>query len=94
MYDNPGSLKDLCIDYVCDNIEKLYFAEQMSEMDLLPSESEYMFIDRNTYLPMEVSEILLTKLSLRNKLNDEILSLFSNKNVYLRFVICVKYLPI
>lgn len=87
MYDNPGSLKDLCIDYVCNNIEKLYFAEQMREMDLLPSESEYMFIDRNTYLPMEVSEILLTTLSLRNKLNDEILSLFSNKNVYLRFVI-------
>lgn len=86
MYDNPGTLKDLCIDYVCDNIEKLYMAEQISETDLQPSESEYMFIDNNAYLPMEVSEILLTKLSIRNKLNDEILSLFSHKNVYLRFV--------
>jgi len=86
MYDNPETLKDLCIDYVCDNIEKLYMAEQISVTDLQPSEPEYMFTDRNVYLPMEVSEILLTKLSVRNKLNDEIISLFSHKNVYLRFV--------
>lgn len=86
MYDNPESLKDLCIDYVCNNIEKLFMAEQMSETNLQLSEPEYIFIDRNAYLPMEVSEILLTKLSVRNKLSDEILSLFSHKNVYLRFV--------
>lgn len=86
MYDNPETLKDLCIDYVCNNIEKLYMAEQISETDLISSDPEYMFIDKNVYLPMEVSEILLTKLSIRNKLNDEILSLFSHKNVYLRFV--------
>jgi len=86
MYANPETLKDLCIDYVCDNIEKLYMAEQISETDLQPSEPEYMFIERNVYLPMEVSEMLLTKLSVRNKLNDEILSLFSHKNVYLRYV--------
>jgi len=90
MYANPETLKDLCIDYVCDNIEKLYMAEQISETDLQPSEPEYMFIDRNVYLPMEVSEVLLTKLSVRNKLNDEILSLFSNKNVYLRYVYIYK----
>lgn len=86
MYDNPGTLKNLCIDYVCDNIEKLYIAEQISETDMQPSESDYTFIDTNAYLPMEVSEILLTNLSIRNKLNDEILSLFNHKNVYLRFV--------
>lgn len=86
MYDNPGTLKDLCIDYVCDNIEKLYMAEQISETELQPSEPEFMFVDSNSYLPMELSEILLTKLSIRNKLNDEILSVFSHKNVYLRFV--------
>jgi len=86
MYANPETLKDLCIDYVCDNIEKLYMAEQISETDLQPSEPEYMFIERNVYLPMEVSEMLLTQLSVRNKLNDEILSLFSHKNVYLRYV--------
>lgn len=98
MYDNPGSLRDLCIDFVCDNIEKLFFADQNSGNELPPSEHElfcasepeYMFIDKNIFLPMEVSETLLTKLSLRNKLNDEILSLFSNKNVYLRFVIFFK----
>lgn len=84
MYANPETLKDLCIDYVCDNIEQLYMSEQISETDLQASEPEYMFIERNVYLPMEVSEMLLTKLSLRNKLNDEILSLFSHKNVYLR----------
>jgi len=87
MYDNPETLKDLCIDYVCNNIEKLYTCEQISEIDLQISEPKYMFIDHNVYLPMEVSEILLTKLSVRNKLNDEILSLFSYKNVYLRFVV-------
>lgn len=86
MYANPETLKDLCIEFVCDNIEKLYMAEQISETDLQPSEPEYLFFDSNIYLPMEVSEILLTKLSVRNKLNDEILSLFNHKNVYLRFV--------
>lgn len=87
MYENPESLKDLCIDFVCNNIEKLYMAEQqISDTDTQTFEPEYMFVDHNTYLPMEVSEILLTKLSLRNKLNDEILSVFNNKNVYLRFV--------
>lgn len=86
MYDNPETLKDLCINYLCNNIEKIYIAEQTSKNDSQPSEPEYMFFDRNAYLPMEVSEILLTKLSVRNKLNDEILSLFSHKNVYLRFV--------
>lgn len=86
MYVNPETLKDLCIDYVCNNIEQLYMVEQISETDFQPSEPEYTFIDRNVYLPMEVSEALLTKLSARNKLNDEIISLFSHKNVYLRFV--------
>lgn len=86
MYVNPESLKDLCIDYVCDNIEKLYIEKQNITTDFPPSEPEYFFIDRNVYLPMEVSELLLTKLSVRNKLNDKILSLFSHKNVYLRFV--------
>lgn len=86
MYDNPKKLKDLCIKYVCNNIEKVYMAEQISETDLQPSEPEYMFIDSNVYLPMEISEILLTNLSIQNKLNDEVLSLFSHKNVYLRFV--------
>ncbi|XP_050440716.1 protein zyg-11 homolog B-like [Adelges cooleyi] len=90
MYDNPGTLRDLCIDYVCDNIEKLYMAEQISVTDSQPSELEYMFIDSNVYLPMEISEVLLTKLSERNKLNDETLSLFSHKNVYLRNVVLPK----
>ncbi|XP_015380158.1 PREDICTED: protein zyg-11 homolog B-like [Diuraphis noxia] len=90
MYATPETLKDLCIDYICDNIEKLYMAGEKSETDLQPSEPEYMFIDSNVYLPMEVSEMLLTKLSVRNKLNDEILSLFSHKNVYLRNVILPK----
>lgn len=90
MYATPETLKDLCIDYVCDNIEKLYMAGEKSETDLQPSEPEYKFIDSNVYLPMEVSEMLLTKLSARNKLNDEILSLFSHKNVYLRFVDSLK----
>ncbi|XP_050534870.1 protein zyg-11 homolog B-like isoform X2 [Daktulosphaira vitifoliae] len=94
MYDNPGTLKDLCIDYVCNNIEKLYMAEQISETDSHPHELDYMFIDNNIFLPMEVSEVLLTKLSERNKLNDETLALFSHKNVYLRNVILpqTKYL--
>lgn len=86
MYNNPETLKDLCIDYVCNNIEHLYVPEQTKYLDMQPSDSEYIFTDRNAYLPMEVSEVLLTKLSIRNKLNDEILSLFSHKNVYLRFV--------
>lgn len=86
MFDNPKTLKDLCVDYVCDNIEQLYINEQTSDSDLQLFELEYSFTDRNAFLPMEVSEILLTKLSMLNKLNDEILSLFSHKNVYLRFV--------
>lgn len=86
MYDNPGTLKDICIDYVCNNIEKLYMAEQISEPDSHSPELEYMFIDNDMFLPMEVSEVLLTKLSERNKLNDETLALFSHKNVYLRLV--------
>lgn len=89
MFANPGTLKDLCIDYVCDNIEKLYTETQNGATDPQPSEPEYTFFDSNVYLPMDVSEILLTKLSVCNKLNDKLLSLFSHKNVYLRFV-CYK----
>lgn len=90
MNENPLTLKDLCINYVCNNIEQLYVADDTSDVHPWPEDPEYMFIDKNVYLPMEVSEVLLTKLSVRNKLNDEILSLFSHKNVYLRFVFILK----
>lgn len=83
MCANPESLKDLCLNYLCHNIEKMYKAEETCEND---SESECVFINKNVFLPKELSEELLTKLSVYDKLNDEILSLFSNKNVYLRFV--------
>lgn len=78
MYDNPETLKDLCIDYVCNNIEKHYISKH--------DEPEPIFAEHNIYLPMEVSEVLLTRLSERNKLNDDTLSLFNHRNVYLRFV--------
>lgn len=84
---NAMSLKDLCINYICRNIDQLYFARQSNEANFTSTEPEYMFIDRNAYLPMELSEILLAKLSSENRLNDEILTLFSHKNVHLRLVI-------
>lgn len=86
MSDNPKSLKDVCINYVCNNIEKLFMVDQIGQTDSHRSEPEYKFINSNVYLPMEISELLLTKLSIQNKLNDEILSVFNHKNVYLRFV--------
>lgn len=67
MCDNPKTLKELCIDFVCNN-------------------NECLLIKHNTYLSMELSEMLLTKLSINNKLDDEILSYFNKENVYLRFV--------
>lgn len=83
MFANPKLLKDLCLDYLCHNIEYIYKTELTRETD---SESECVFINKNVYLAMELSEKLLTKLSENGKLNDEILSLFNRRNVYLRYV--------
>lgn len=85
MCDNPKTLKDLCIDCVCYNIEHFYKVKQniCTCLNGMPSR-EAEFINNNVYLPMELSEILMTKLSICNKLNDDVMSLFSNKNVYMR----------
>lgn len=88
MSDKLKTLKDLCIDYMCDNIKELYITKSKNNTDL----QEYTFVYSDIYLPMEVAEKLLTTLSIRNKLNDEILSLFSHKNVYLRLVVILIYL--
>lgn len=67
MVYSPKTLKEFCIDCLCDNKECLH-------------------IQHNSFLSMEMSERLLTKLSVQNKLDDETLSYFNEKNVNLRFV--------
>lgn len=82
MSANPESLKNLCLDYLCDNIEHVKSSMGIGVTDPLSKDvaSNYHF------LPSEVSELLLIKLSERLRLNDESMTLFSNENVYLRFV--------
>lgn len=86
MYANPSSLRDLCMNFVCNNIEIMIYVTVQNNGTDSPVET-VEFINKNMYLPAELSETILTRLSSENKLNDRILSLFSDKNVCLRFVI-------
>lgn len=67
MNTNLKTLKELCIDYMCNNKKCLLFMH-------------------NRLLPMELSEMLLTELSIQNNLDDETLSFFNDKNVCLRYL--------
>lgn len=79
---NPESLKSLCLDYVSRNIDG-YFAKKNGEPGSVPG-----FVNGPAFLPEELSESLLTKINLSNKLDDKVLALFNDKNVRLRYVRC------
>lgn len=100
MFDNPISLKEICLDTICDNIlsvfEMYYETEDRQLIDTSNSDEDnspdrytilhkkFRFKDLDLFLFNEISEDLLYKLSEKNLLCDSTLNIFSEKNTRLK----------
>lgn len=94
MYDSPITLKEICLEFICDNILKvfeLYFeTDSVTQIRSFESESivqrKLRFKDADLFLFNEISESLLLKFGEKHLLSDSTLSLFTEKNTRLRNV--------
>ncbi|XP_049783276.1 protein zyg-11 homolog B-like isoform X2 [Schistocerca cancellata] len=91
MYDSPSSLQDVCIDFICENLEDLCASPSSTKPPSSGTEatsgSECLtFADNDVYFHSELSEQLLCTLSERGKLSDSTISLFDSKTARLRHV--------
>lgn len=94
---NPISLKELCLDTICDNFAQVFdkidtggFAVtggSDAEPSLKPEPKvRYRFKDSDCFLVNELSEQLLCRLSDLGFLDDETMSLFCGRNTQLKNV--------
>ncbi len=82
MYESPGSLQDVCLDYISDNIEALCEV-QIGMEDEQPT---MVFRTDDVYFHSSLSDQLLTCLSDKKKLNDEVMTLFQSSVTALKRV--------
>ncbi|KAK4877940.1 hypothetical protein RN001_010446 [Aquatica leii] len=93
MYDNPITLKEICLEIICDNLlnvfELYYESESVSDNQSDPYtvlHKKFRFKDNELFLFNEISESLLLKLGEKNLLCDSTLNLFTETNTRLRNV--------
>lgn len=93
MYDSPSSLVDQCLDTICNKLDQVFEAyhdphEGHSYEITLGTYSvwKYRFKDSDMFLFPSLSERLLYKLGINNKLQDATLSLFTEKHTRLKTV--------
>lgn len=87
MYDSPLSLQEVCVEYICKNLEALCEPTALQpNNDPQPAyiPTQLMFKDTDAFFHSEISEQLLTSLSEKNKLNDVTMTLFDPKSTRLR----------
>ena len=85
MYDSPLTLQEVCVEYICENLEAL--CEPATVKNDEPQGSTYerlSFKDEDVFFHSEISEQLLTSLSEKCKLTDKTMTLFDPKKTRLR----------
>uniref|UniRef100_A0A8D8YI04 Protein zyg-11 homolog B n=2 Tax=Cacopsylla melanoneura TaxID=428564 RepID=A0A8D8YI04_9HEMI len=87
MYEHPQSLKDVCIDFICDNVQAL--VQKDPSVEPVGKQNELVYSNDNMFLPQTISEQLLTTLSAKNQLNDFTMGMFDHKHCTLSEI----YLP-
>ncbi|KAF5291794.1 hypothetical protein FQA39_LY14282 [Lamprigera yunnana] len=94
MYDSPITLKEICLDTICDNLLRVlevYYEPkeqlaQKSDSDSMLLAEKFRFKDSDLFLCNEISESLLQKLGEKNLLCNYTLNLFTKKHTRLRNV--------
>ncbi|GFT51969.1 protein zyg-11 homolog B [Nephila pilipes] len=71
MNDSPGSLQNICIEFISRNLNSVFAAVEDVNGNIL----KHVFKDNSIYLPASVSELLLSALN-EITLTDQILTLF------------------
>lgn len=77
MYARPTSLKNMCVDFICANVETLIDNGQ-HKCSPLESGMDLLYSNQDIRLPKSISERLLTTLSKKNKLNDVTMGIFDD----------------
>lgn len=83
MYETPPSLKDVCVDFICANVETL-IDKGPHECSPLESGMDLVYSNQDMFLPQTISEQLLTTLSKKKKLNDFTMGIFDPQHCKLR----------
>ncbi|KAF5284005.1 hypothetical protein FQR65_LT13639 [Abscondita terminalis] len=85
MYDTPITLKEICLEIICDNLLTVFelYYEKKDDSIL---HNKFRFKDPELFLFNEISESLISKLGDKNLLCDSTLNLFAEKNTRLRNV--------
>lgn len=91
MYDSPLSLQEVCVEYICENLEALCETAYIKSDD---PQNPFMyerlsFKDKDIFFHSEISEQLLTSLSEKHKLTDLTMTLFDPKKTRLRYVLFI-----
>ncbi|XP_017771130.1 PREDICTED: protein zyg-11 homolog B-like [Nicrophorus vespilloides] len=93
MYDNPVSLQELCLEYICEYYEDVFevsstqpTADHCFYNQCLVLEKRISFKDEDMYLFPELSEKLLTRFNEKNLVSDTTIHLFTGRNTKLRSV--------
>ena len=81
MYESPGSLQDVCLDYISGNINAI--CELQTNLD--DGHASYVF-NSDVYIPSNLSDRLIISLGNRRQLTDETLSLFHPERTNLKRV--------
>jgi len=82
MYESPSSLQDVCLDYICDNIDAL--CEVQTNLD--DGQAVMSFRSDDIFFHSNLSDLLLDYLCSKNKLTDQTMTLFDAQVTSLRHV--------
>ena len=82
MYESPGSLQHVCLDYICDNIDEL--CETKANAEDGHEVMVYRFDD--IVFHANLSDLLLEYISNKNNLTDKTMTLFSAQHANLKHV--------
>ena len=82
MYESPGSLQHVCLDYICENIDAL------CETQTNPADGQEIMVYRldDIVFHTNLSDMLLEYISNRNNLTDKTMTLFSAAHANLKHV--------
>lgn len=99
MYDSPSSLQEVCVDFICENLnvfcevqtshvisDGITPSKQNTPPDKVTTVEGYVFKCKDVYFHPEISELLLKTLCVKGKLTDFVMSLFDVKTTSLRLV--------
>ena len=83
MHESPGSLQEVCLDYICDNIRDICHVTSAEPEE---KRSSLAFPGDDVYFHSNLSDELLSMLGGRSRLDDETLLLFDAQHTCLRRV--------